>query len=99
MPSLYKVYASILAERLVEDIEDKGIVPGNQAGFRWGIGTMDQIYAINYLINRQLGREKGMFALFIDLKAAFDSVDRGELVSTMRERGVREELMDRVEEV
>lgn len=63
------------------------------------MGTMYQIYALNYLINRQLGREKGMLALFVYLKAAFDSVDRGELLSTMRERGVREELVDRVEEI
>lgn len=38
-------------------------------------------------------------ALFIDLKAAFDSVDRRRLVSAMKERGVREGLVERVQEV
>lgn len=99
MFSLYKVYAAVLAESVIEDIEEKGILPGNQASFRRGMGTMDQMYALNYLINRQLGREKGMFALFINLKAAFDSVDRGILVAAMRERGVRDDLVDRVEEL
>lgn len=99
MPTLYKVYASTLAERLTEEVEEKGIIPGNQAGFRRGMGKMDQIYALNYLINRQLGRGKGMMALFIDLKAAFDSVDRRRLVSAMKERGVREGLVERVQEV
>lgn len=41
--------------------------------------------------------------LFEDLKAAFDSVDRGILIRTMRERererGVRESLVRRCEEV
>lgn len=36
-----------------------------------------RIYALNYLINRQLGKEKGkMTVIFIDLKAAFDLVDK-----------------------
>ena len=29
MPTLYKVYASVLAERLREDVESKGILPPN----------------------------------------------------------------------
>lgn len=44
-------------------------------------------------------RKKGrMAALFVDLKAAFDSVDRKILVKTMRERGIREGLIVRIEE-
>jgi len=38
-------------------------------------------------------------ALFVDLKAAFDSVDREVLMGVMRERGVKEELAKRVEQV
>lgn len=60
------------------------------------MGTIDQIYALNYLINRQLRKEKGKMAvIFIDLKAAFDSVDKEMLIKTMRARGMREELVDR----
>lgn len=100
MPSSYKVYATILADRLREDVEEReGILPGNPAGFRKGMGTMDQIYSLNYLINRQLGRDKRMIALFIDLKAAFDSINRRVFVGVMRQRGVREGLVDRVEEI
>jgi len=61
---------------------------------------MDQSYALNYLINRPLGREKGeMIVLFVDLKPAFDSVDRDTLIRAMRERGVREGLVSRIEEI
>lgn len=50
------------------------------------MGTIDNIYVFNYLVNRQLGRKKGkLVAFFVDLKAAFDSVDRGVLVETMKE--------------
>lgn len=33
------------------------------------------------------------------MKAAFDSVDRGVLIKAMRKRGIREELVERVEEI
>lgn len=52
MPSLYKVYASFLRERLKEQIQDKGALPPNQTGFRKGI--VDNIYVLNYLINKRL---------------------------------------------
>lgn len=38
-------------------------------------------------------------SFFVDLKAEFDSVDREVLVEILRERGVREGLVERIEEV
>ena len=35
----------------------------------------------------------------MDLRAAFDSVDRREVIKAMRERGIREGLVERTEEV
>lgn len=81
-------------------MDEKGIVPQNQTGFRKGLCVMDNIYVLNYLVNRQLGIRKGdLAALFVDLKAAFDSVDRKVLIETMTERGIREGLIERVEEI
>lgn len=39
------------------------------------MGTLDNIYVLNFLINRQV-KKKGrkLIALFVNLKAAFDSV-------------------------
>jgi len=100
MTSAYKIYVTILAGRIRAEVEEKGIMPANQTGFRKGMGTMDNIFTLNYLINKQLAKRKGMLvALFVDLKAAFDSVDRGVLIEAMRERGIREGLVKRVEEV
>jgi len=100
MSSLYKVYTAVLAGRLREEVEGKSLIPPNQAGFRKGMGTLDNIYVLNYLINRQIrGKGGKLVAIFVDLRAAFDSVDRGELIRAMRGRGVREGLVERVEEM
>ncbi|KMQ87077.1 thap domain-containing protein, partial [Lasius niger] len=53
MPSLYKIYTAVLGERLRREIEKKGVLAGSQAGFRREMGTVDQIYALNYIVNRQ----------------------------------------------
>lgn len=100
MPSLYKIYAAVLGERLRKKIEEKKILSKSQAGFRKSMGTMDQIYALNYLINRQLEKKMGkLTAVFIDLGAAFDSVNREKIIKAMRKRGVRKRLVERVEEI
>jgi hypothetical protein len=88
MATLYEICTMVLAKRLREEVDRRGIVPANQIGFRKEMGTMDK---------------KGgkIVALFVDLRAAFDSVDRGILVGVMRGegRGIREELTRKMEEL
>lgn len=89
MQTAYKVYAAVLAERLKEEVETKGILPPSQAGFRKSRGTIDQIYVLNYSLNRMITEKKEkMVVLFLDMRAAFNSVDRGILLEG--KRGVRE---------
>lgn len=96
----YKVYTMVLEGRLREEMERKDILPPSQAGFRKGRSTIDNIYVLNYLINRQIERRGGkVVVLFVDMKAAFDSMDRETLLMAMRERGVRESLVKRCGEV
>ncbi|XP_076660538.1 uncharacterized protein LOC143363894 [Halictus rubicundus] len=76
------------------------MLPASQTGFRKGVGCVDNIYVLNYLLNRQVRRkERKMVIFFVDLKAAFDAVDREILVKALRERGVREGLVVRCEEM
>lgn len=84
----YKIYAAVLAERLREEVKGKKILPPSQTGFRKRMGTMDNIYVLNYMINKRVAEKKGkMVVVFIDMNTAFDSVDREVLVEGMRERG------------
>lgn len=61
---------------------------------------MDHMYVLDYLINRQLyKKERKLVALFVDLKAAFDSVDRGVLVRIIRGRVITDMITERVVEL
>lgn len=81
MMTLYKVYTLILAERLEEVVEKKGLFPANHIKYRKGMGALDNVYVVNYLINRQLSRKRGSLTMtFVDLKAVFNSMDKGALI-------------------
>lgn len=99
MSSAYKVYSMIMAERLKEEIERGGILLPNRTGFRKRIGTIDNIYVLNYLINWQLGKKGRVVALFMDLKGAFDSEHMRILTEKMRGKGIKEEITERVVEL
>jgi len=78
------------------DVEKKGIVPDNQVRFGKGKGTIDNVYVLNYIVNRNLEKRDGKIVAFIvDSRAAFDTVDRELLKEAMRGRGVREGLVNR----
>jgi len=82
-------------------VEKKRLISPNQADFRRGMRTLDK-YVLNHLaINRQIIIMKGgkIVALFMDLKATFDSMDMMKLIDVLREKGVREELIERVEKI
>jgi len=70
----------------------------NQTEFRKGKETMDNIRA--KFCNRQIAKkEGGMVVMLVDLKVAFDMVNREVLLDSMREKGLREELIGRVGEM
>lgn len=53
-------------------MERKRTISDGQMGFRRGMGAMDSIYVLNYLMNREISKGKGeMVTFFVNLKAAF----------------------------
>jgi len=64
--------------RLVE-VEEKRALSESQMGFRKGRLTLDNIYILNYIVQKEkmkMDEEKKVYPLFIDLRAAFDSGQR-----------------------
>lgn len=99
MSTAYKLYTEVIRRRLVSEIEEKGILPDGQAGFRKGRATMDNIYILNHLIQRTKGRGHRLYTLFVDLKAAFDLVDRDTLWETMKRMGISKYIIERIKEI
>ena len=68
-----KVLARILLNRLVPSIA-KEHLPESQCGFRANRSTTDMVIILRQLQEKCHEQNKGMYATFIDLKKAFDTV-------------------------
>ncbi|XP_052563032.1 LOW QUALITY PROTEIN: uncharacterized protein LOC120414040 [Culex pipiens pallens] len=81
----YKVFSQILFSRLSPIAED--FVGSYQAGFVVGRSTTDQIFTVRQILQKCREYQVPTHHLFIDFKAAYDSVDREELWKIMDENG------------
>lgn len=85
----YKIFTYILNSRLALWCSDHGKIPENQAGFRKGYSTNDNIFTLHSIIQRRLHRTKGKcYCLFVDFSQAFDSVPRDKLLNKLFTSGI-----------
>lgn len=57
--------------------EDRNLLPESQCGFRKGRSNLENVFILSHLVQREKKKEEDkVYAVFIDLKTAFDKVDR-----------------------
>ena len=84
---LPKIFNAILNNRLCDIIETK--LSKTQFGFRENHRTSDSIFVLKSLLNKYIKKDKKkIYACFIDLKKAFDSVWRNALLYKLSKAGV-----------
>ena len=84
-----KLYSYILNKRLTDWIEDNKLIHESQAGFRKKYSTIDHLFTLVAMIQRQLLYHRKLYVAFIDFKKAFDSVVRSKLWGILRRNGVK----------
>ena len=80
-----KVLLHIIAERIREHLENE--LPPEQAGFRKGRGTRNQIGNLRNLVEKNMEFQQPLFLCFIDYSKAFDCVQHGKFWNIMTEMG------------
>ncbi|XP_014212658.1 golgin subfamily A member 6-like protein 22 [Copidosoma floridanum] len=94
----YKIYASMLNEMLKKEIEGK--LSESQFGFREKKGVIEAICTLKQIVEEKLCKEREkLFTCFIDLKEAFDRVDRKVLKERLIEMEVSEKLRNRIMDI
>ena len=71
-----KILARLLTNRLSAHVDANDIIPESQFGFRSGRGTTDMIFTARQIQEKCKEQHKDLYAVFIDLTKAFDSVSR-----------------------
>ena len=78
-----KVMLKIILNRLQPQAE--GIIAGEQAGFRAGRSTTEQIFNLRILCEKYLQHQQNLYHVFIDIKKAFDRVWHEALWATIQQ--------------
>ena len=73
---LYKVYTSLLNQRLSLHCESNDFLVDEQNGFRSARSCEDHIYALSSVIKNRKSNGEDTFCAFVDFKKAFDWVTR-----------------------
>jgi len=81
-----KVLSGLILHRLTDHREKQ--IRENQAGFRPGRGCIDHIFALRQILELRHSFQQPTLIVFLDLKSAFDSVDRQALWQCLSIKGV-----------
>ena len=84
-----KLYTFILNKRLTSWVEENNLLSESQAGFRKEYSTVDHLFTLLTLIQKQLSSGKKLYAAFIDFKKAFDMIDRNHLWTVLHKNGIQ----------
>ena len=89
-----------MSARMNDWCEEKHILPEWQSGFRKKRGCLDNIFVLNTVIQLHVRRVGGkMYALFIDFKTAFDSVNHEMLWKKLLNLGISTKMVKIIEKI
>lgn len=86
LPTIYKIFASCLEERLSPAIESHQ--PIEQAGFRKGFCTVDHIQVVEQVIEKYVEFRRPLYLVFIDYAKAFDSISHDSIWNALEQQDV-----------
>lgn len=93
LPVLNKIVEKFFATRILDFLTKHNLLNKHQFGFQQHKGTIDALNYINNNINRALNEGKHIGAVFIDLKKAFDTLDKETLYEKLYKYGIRGKIL------
>ena len=89
LPSFSKVLERLIFKRLYQYLSSNAILSNSQFGFRQGLSTeMALITAIDFITDA-IDKKETALGLFLDLRKAFDTVDKEILLNKLSYYGIR----------
>ena len=89
--SFLKLFTSLFAFRLSKWLTKNKRISEYQAGFMPKLGCRDHIFTLSSFIHLRLAKKKKLYACFIDLSQAFDSIPHDRLWEKLEALGIPEE--------
>jgi sorting nexin-29 len=87
----HKIFSNILFNKLKPCVE--ATICDYQCGYRGEKSTTDQIFTLGQMLEKFSEYDKDTHHLFIDFKAAYDSIDRRSLYGAVEELNIPQKLI------
>ena len=92
-PTMYKVYCSILNDRITKWCSIENVINDEQNGFVKNRSTIDQVYSLTNIIETRKLKKLSTFTAFIDFRKAYDMINRSHLFRKLQQEGLRGRLL------
>ena len=86
--AVYKLFCTILNNRLSKWENEHSVLADNQNGFRKHRSTTDHVISLTSIIETRKLYKKNTFVAFIDFTKAYDSINRGILLIKLSDLGI-----------
>ena len=93
LPFISKIFEKIVADSVIDFLEDNDILYSKQFGFRKRHSTTHAIIALTEKVSMALDSGKIVGGVFMDLKKAFDCVSHDILLNKLYAYGIRGSLI------
>lgn len=90
---LLRLYAGILNARVLQYTESHQLRAETQTGFRPGLSTTHQLFALQILIDDAFASNSPLYACFLDFKGAYDNVQRELLWQVLQKLGIHGNML------
>lgn len=91
IPTTSKILGKIIVNRIAAEVNKH--LREEQAGFREGRGTTEQIFILRNIIEQTVEWNSNLYICFIDFEKAFDSVHQETLWKIIKHYGIPEKLI------
>ena len=100
LSNLSKIFTGILNKRIVSFTEERKLIGENQGGFREGRGTVENLFILKTLTDKQLMRKRGkLYCLFVDFSKAFDTVNHSLLTYLLIKSGFHGKILKMLQKI
>ena len=89
-----KVFTGVLNARLMKWADFNSVITDAQAGFRHGHSTVDHIFALYAIIEKQFAKNSKLYVAFVDFYKAFDTISHSVLWRVLSETGIRGKMLN-----
>ena len=92
--NLSKLFNAIMNSRIYTFLEVNKIIRQEQGGFTKKFRTQDHIFTVQSILDKYLKKGQKVYACYVDLKKAYDSVWRQGLLHKLRKTGIDDKTVN-----